>query len=34
MKNDLQLKSDVDEGLAWDPDVKASHIGGIVQGGW
>ena len=33
MKNDLQLKSDVDEELAWDPEVNASHIGVIVQGG-
>ena len=33
MKNDNELKRDVEEELLWDPSVKAEHIGVSAKGG-
>jgi len=33
MKTDIQLKSDVSEELAWDPEVNATNIGVMVRDG-
>lgn len=33
MKTDIQLKADVEDELAWDPAVNATHIGVMVRSG-